>query len=122
MWGRIIPVDGAIASPQADAIQRGVLCLREMASAVWAVTQSRGPGGCSFSAFPGATNPRLPQASLANSVLPLPEPKVSGCQQNFVHWPFKRLSESPAASPWQTETLLLFTAGRYLGSFLALVL
>ena len=35
---------------------------------------------------------------------------------------FKRLSASPTISPWQTETLLLFTARCYLGFFLALVL
>ena len=32
-------------------------------------------------------------------------------------WSFKRLSASPANSCWQTETLLLFTAGCYLDSF-----
>ena len=55
--------------------------------------------------------------SLVHSALPLLEPRVSGCKQNFVCWPFKRLSAFPAISPWQTETLLLFTAGCHLGSF-----
>ena len=35
---------------------------------------------------------------------------------NFMCQPFKRLSVSLAISPWQTETLLLFTVGFYLGS------
>ena len=39
---------------------------------------------------------------------------------DFVCWPFKRLSEPPAVSLWQTETLLLFIVVFYLSSFLAL--
>ena len=53
---------------------------------------------------------------------PLAGAQGSGCKQNFVCWPLKSLSASPAISPWETETLLLFTAGCYLGFFLALVL
>ena len=63
-----------------------------------------------------------PQASLVHSALPLLKPSVSGYKQNYVHWPLKRLSESPDISLWQTETLVLFTAGCWLGSLLALVL
>ena len=33
--------------------------------------------------------PDSPQASLVHSALLLPEPTVSGCKWNFVHWPFK---------------------------------
>ena len=76
-------------------------------------------GGCSFSSLLRATSPRLsshvssPLCSPVHSILPLPEPKVIGCKRNFVHWPFKRLFASPAVSPWQTESPLLFTAGCY---------
>ena len=108
---------GGIVSPQADAIQRGVLCLREMSPAVWVITQNMDPGGCSLSFLFRATNCDSPQASLVHSSLPLPVPRVSGCKPNFVLWPFKRLCASPDISPWLIEPLLLFTAGYYLGSF-----
>ena len=80
----------------------------------------RDPGDCSFSSLPRATNPTL---SCVSSPLcpPLLEPRVSGCKQNFVHWPFKSLFVFPALCPWWIETLLLFTAGCSLGSFVALV-
>ena len=42
--GRVIPTGGAIASPEADAIQSMVPCLREMAPAVWEMTQRMDPG------------------------------------------------------------------------------
>ena len=67
-------------------------------------------------------SPDSPQAPLVHSALPLPEPRVSGCKLNFVGWPFKRLPASLTITPWQTETLLLFTIGCDLGSFPALVL
>ena len=44
-----------------------------------------------------------PQVSVVYSVLPWLEPRVSGCKQNFVCSPFKKLSVSPAVSPLQTE-------------------
>ena len=66
---------------------------------------------------PDPPTPGSPQAFLVHSSLCLPEPRVSGCKWGFVHWPFKRLFESPAVSLWQTETLQLFTAGCYLGTF-----
>ena len=56
-----------------------------------------------------ATMSDSPQVSLVHSALPLPEPRVSGCKQNFVCWPFKRLSVSSAISSWQIELLLLFS-------------
>ena len=66
---------------------------------------------------PEAPTPDSPQISIVRCALPLLEPRVSGYKRNFVCWTFKRLSASPAISPWKTETLLLFTAGCYLGSF-----
>ena len=66
---------------------------------------------------PELPTPNSPQTSLVHSALPLLEPRVNGCKRNFVHWPFKRLSASSAVSPWQIETLLLFTALCYFGSF-----
>ena len=116
-WGRVMPAGGDIASPQGDATWRGLLCLRKMASAVWGMTQHRDPGSCSFSSLPEPPTPDSLQASLDHSALPLPEPRVTGFTRKFVSWPFKRLSESPEVSPWQTETLLLFTALCHLGSF-----
>ena len=58
-WGRVIPVSEAVASLQHDAIQRGVICLRKMVSAVWGMTQPWNPGSCSFSSLPRTTNPRF---------------------------------------------------------------
>ena len=48
--------------------------------------------------------PDFPQASLVYSALPLLEPRASGYKQNFVCWPFKRLSASLAISLWQKKT------------------
>ena len=62
MMGRVIPAGipgGGIASPQADAIQRGLLCLREMAPAIWGMTQHQYPGDCSLSSLSRATKPRI---------------------------------------------------------------
>ena len=78
-------------------------------------------------AIPSVLSPEPPtpyslQTSLVHFALPLPEPRVSDYKGDFSHSPFNRLSASPSVSPWQTEALLLFTAGCYLGSFLALVL
>ena len=47
--------------------------------------------------------PDSPHASLVHSALPLPEPRVSGCKQNFVHCPFKRLSAFLAISSCQQK-------------------
>ena len=58
-WGRVIPVDRAIASSQADATWTGVFFRRRMAPAVWGMTQHRGLGSYSFSSLPRVTNPRL---------------------------------------------------------------
>ena len=66
--------------------------------------------------FPEPT-PDSPYASLVHSALSLLELRVSVCKWNFVCWPFKRLSASPVNIPWWIETLLLFTARCYLGSF-----
>ena len=117
------PQGGAVAVPQADASQTGVLCLRKMASAAWGMTQHKDPGGCSFSSLSRA--PTLDSTSridslhtpLVHPALHLLEPGLSGCNRDFVCWLFKRLSASPAISLWQVETPLLFTAGYYLGFF-----
>ena len=78
--GRMISAGRSIASPQADATWRGVLYQRQMATAVWEMTQHRDPGGCSFSFLPEAPTPDCPQASLVHSALPLLEPRVNGCK------------------------------------------
>ena len=67
-WGRIIHVGIAIASSQSDAIQRGLLCLRKMASIVWGMTQHMDPDCCSPSSLPRATNPDSPQVSPVHSL------------------------------------------------------
>ena len=112
---------GTIASPQADATWRGVLCLREMALAVWGMTLHKDPAGCFSVLSPEPPTPDSTQVSLAHSV-PLPESRVRVCKKNFVLWPFQRLSVSPAVSPWLTGTLLLSRAGCYLDFFPALAL
>ena len=68
-WGRLIPVDEAIASPQADATWRGVLCLRKMVPAVWGMTQHRNPSSCSLSSVHKATIPRL-SSSISSPLCP----------------------------------------------------
>ena len=55
--------------------------------------------------------------SLLYYAIPLPEPRVSSCKENFVGWPFKGLSASPAVSPQWTEIPMLFKALCYLNSF-----
>ena len=57
--GQVIPVGGAIASPQADPTQRVVVCLSKMAVAVWGITWHRDPGGCSLSSLSKAGFPSL---------------------------------------------------------------
>ena len=111
-----------IASSQADATWRGVLCLKKMAPRVWGMTQRRDPGGCSFSSFPRATNPRF-SPSISSPLCP-PSAGAQGQwqQASFCALALKRLSESLAISPWQTGTQLLLTSRCYLGSFPALVL
>ena len=94
-----------------------MLCLRKMDSALWEMIQQRDPGDYSFSFSPTPPAPDSPHTSVVHCALTLVEPRVSGCKRNFWHWPFKSLSESPAVSPWQTETLQFFTAGCYLSSF-----
>ena len=48
---------------------------------------------------PKLPTPDSPQVSLVHSAFPLLQPRVSGYKQNFVHWPFKGLSVSPAVTP-----------------------
>ena len=47
-----MPAGRSIASPQAVTIQKGVHCLRKMASAAWGMTQHRDPGDYSFIPLP----------------------------------------------------------------------
>ena len=88
----------------------------------WLLQMGNDSAQGSLSADPSALSPKpqIPDslAALVHSALPLLEPRVSGCKWNSVGWLFKRLSASLAVSPWQTETLLLFTTKCYLGSFL----
>ena len=123
-WGRVIPVGRAIAFPQADVTWRGVLCLRKMVSAVWGMTQHRDAGGCSFSSLPRATNPSLSSSMSSPLCPPSAAPQSIWLQVKyfFLHWLFKRLSDSPEICPWQIEMLLLFTGGCFLSSFSALLL
>ena len=80
------------------------------------MAQYRNPGGCVPTSLSRVTNPRL---SLGNPVYTDPqllEPKAS-VYELFV-WPFNRVPGSPMnfTSPWQTESLPLFTARCYLGT------
>ena len=66
-----------IASPQADATWRGVVCLRKMASVAWGLSTGI------LVAVPSVLSPEPPvtdfhQVSLVHSAIPLPEPRVSG--------------------------------------------
>ena len=66
---------------------------------------------------PEPSTPDSPHVSLVCSIFPLPQPRVSGYKWNFV-LAFLRASLSVQLSlPGRTETLLLFTASGYLGSF-----
>ena len=107
---------GAIAFPQADVTWRGVLCLSKRVSAVWGMSQHSDPGSSSLSSLPKATNCRL--SSSVSSPLCPPSAGAQGkwLQKFFLCWSFKRLSEAPAISFWQAETLLIFAAECYLGS------
>ena len=116
--GRVIPVGRALASPQAHATWRGLLCLNKMATAIWG-----GLSTGSLVSVPSVLSPEPPtsdsQASLVYSALPVPEPRQVAANEIFAIGPL-RGSLFPAISPWQTEPLLPFTAGCYLRSFLAL--
>ena len=86
-------------------------------SAVCRMTKHRDSGDCSFSSLPRANSPKL--SSQVSSPLCPPSARAQGnwLQTDFAHLPFKSLSASPAVFSWQTETLMLFTDGCYLGSF-----
>ena len=103
---------GTIAFPQADATWRGVLSLRKMAFAVWGMTQHRDPGGCSFSSLLRSTSSRL-SSSIYSTLCP-------GSLGNWLQTKFCTFSASSAIYPWQTETLIIFTAKCYLSFFPAL--
>ena len=79
-WGRVIPVGRAIASPQADATWKGVLCLRNMAPLACGMTHTG-----ILVAVPSYLSPQqqpqtLLMAFLVHSALPLMESRVSGCK------------------------------------------
>ena len=82
-WSRVISVGGATGSPQADAIQRGVLYLGKIAPAVWVMTQHRDPGGCSVSSLPRTNIPRL--SSTVSSPL---YPPSAGAQGKWLQMEF----------------------------------
>ena len=75
-------------------------------------TQFRDPGNFLFISLPRATNPISLQVTLVCSPFPLLEIRVSGYEQDFVHWPYKRAAVSLADSclTLVTESLLIFTA------------
>ena len=116
-----MPVGRAIASPSVDPLGeecsawKDGLCSMENDSAQvswWLFLQ--------FS--PQSHQPRLSSSISGPFCLSCAGVRERGYKWNFVHWPCKRVAESPAVFPWQTESHLLFTAMCYLGSFLALVL
>ena len=112
-----IAAGGAIASSQADVTWRGILCWREMPSAVWGMTQHRDPGSSSLCFLTRATNPRLSSHNSSSLCLPSAGSQSVGLQtENFV-LALKRLPVSLAVSPWWTETAMLFTPVCYLGFF-----
>lgn len=69
-----------------------------------------------------SSEPPIPDSAhtaLAHSAFPLPEPKVSDCKLNLVHWPFERVSVFRAVSPcfswpdvfWALHLVLVLWAG-----------
>ena len=82
-WSRVISVGGATGSPQADAIQRGVLYLREMAAASRGMIQHMDPGGWSLSSLPRATNTRI-----FSSISSLLCPPFASIQDKWMHTNF----------------------------------
>ena len=58
------------------------------------MTQHRDPGGCSVNSLPRTTNPRLSlhnSRTLILSILPLLDPRLNDCKQNFVCCSLKRI-------------------------------
>ena len=111
-----------IAFPQADATLRRVFFLRNMASAVWGMTQHRDPGSCSFSSLPRATNPRL-SSSVSSPLCPT----FAGTQGKWLQMtivcvtPFRGSLHLQLSLPRRQKHCCFSTARCYLGSFLALV-
>ena len=70
---------------------------------------------------PEPPTPDSPHMTPVHSPLPPLESRVSGYKQNCVCWPFKWIAASLAISPWQTETLLLFTSGCFVAAFIGSV-
>ena len=57
---------------------------------------------------PEPPTPESPQVFPVYSAFPLRELRVSGSKWNFVRWPFKRLSASPAISPFADRNQAAF--------------
>ena len=95
------PEDRAIAFPQADAIRRGVLHPRKMVSAVWGDLATVVLVAIPSALSPESQTPVSSHMTLVCSALPLPEPRESGCNQDFVCWAFKRV-----LCLWQTHLSL----------------
>lgn len=84
-------------------------------------TQYKDPHGCPFNSLPRGTKPSLSlhNSSPLQSILPLPEPRLSGCEWDFVHCSFKSAPVSLTDSRvyLETESSLVFTASCYVNSF-----
>ena len=120
--GRVIPAGGAIASPQADAIWRGLLCLRRTASAAWGMTQHRDPGGCSFSFLPRAICPRVSSHISSPPCIPSARAQGKWLQLKFYVGPLRCSLSLQLSLPGRQKPPLLFTAGCYLCSFSSFML
>lgn len=59
-------------------------------------TLHRHPGGCSSAPSPEPQTPDSPRMTLVHFPFSPLEPRVSGCEQTFVCWPFKRVPGSLA--------------------------
>ena len=86
-------------------------------SVTWGITVCSDPGGYPSALSPEPPTPDFTHAALVCSVLPPLEPKVSGCEQIILYWPFEKRAVSIAVCPGQTETILLFKAECYVGTF-----
>lgn len=82
------PNGGDIAFVYVDAILRGMLHPRQMAPAVWGEGLSTGILVAVPSVLFWKTTSL--RRDLAHFTLPLLNPLLSGCEQNFVCWPFNR--------------------------------
>ena len=89
----------AIVSLQADAAWKGEFCPRRMASEVWGMTQHVVATLQHSLQRHQMVLVHFPHVVLVCFVLPPPEPRVSGCEKDFVCWPFKRIPSSQPSLP-----------------------